>query len=827
MNPRRAWPIALAAVVVILASVAAVAPLAAQSLPEALEAIDRARVTTRILCITAHPDDEPGAVLAYLARGLHADLALLSITRGEGGQNALGPEQGPQLAILRTEELLAATRAYGVRLYFTRAPDFGYSKTTDETLKIWGDTALDDMVRVIRTFRPHVVINNWGGVHSGHGHHQSAGLLTPRAVTAAADPQVFPQQLTEGLKPWRATLLLQLSRGDAVSGWRVPYEQISPIWGKSYGELGLAGFVNHRTQGIAGFLNSPFLRRPISLLTPDGAKINPAQLAAGLPGLPMIPGVVTTFDELADRSLTQALAAAQRLDWQECAKHLGEAGVLITRWKEQVSQQPPGKAADALWELDRVRERVDGTLAMATALRIEAQADRSEIVAGETFSVRVNVHRRAEIPGDFGKPSLLLPPGWSVTKEEADPTGAVRFTLAIPKDAKVPNVTGDWMLPQPPPLVQARVHVVVAGYAFDVAAPVTGQHVTSTRVDTVPLTLTPAVTLALEPRQFVIVEKQPLKQLELVARVHSYAATAASVTAGLEAPAGWQVSSPQPLEFTGAGDQLVRFTVIPPAKIAAGNYALKAYAQRGADTLRTSLEPLPSLPTRLWSEPAVAAVHAFDVTVPENLRVGYIAAENDPIPDALHRLGVQVELLDPVALAFGDLGRFDAIAIGIRAYELREDLARANQRLLDYASAGGTLVAQYQRENTWTALKPAPFPATVGSPTVRTTDENSPVRFLAPDHPVLNYPNKITQDDFKGWVQERGLYFWSQWDPRYQPVLALRDPGEEETTGGLVYARTGNGVYIYTGLAFFRQLPEGVPGAYRLFVNLLSQSKAR
>jgi len=437
----------------------------------------------------------------------------------------------------------------------------------------------------------------------------------------------------------------------------------------------------------------------------------------------------------------------------------------------------------------------------------------------------VEARGRTEVLDQAVKPSLALPVAWRITKEETDPAGGIRFTVAIPKDAKTPHSPDEWMLPGPPPLVEARMRAVVNGYAFQVEAPVVAQRATSTRVDTLPLTLVDAVTLALEPRQFVVAEKRPPKQLELLARVHSYSTSAAEVTVGVNAPEGWQSLSPQRLEFTGPGDQLVRFGVAPPAEAAAGNYSLQAYAQRGADIFRTSVEPLPSLPTRLWSEPAVATVHVFDVAVPEGLRVGYVAAENDPIPEALRQLGVDVELLDPVALAFSDLHRFDAIAIGIRAYELRDDLARANERLLGYAAAGGTLVVQYQRENVWSALKPAPYPATIGNPTVRITDENSPVRFLVPDHPVLTFPNKISQEDFKGWVQERGLYFWSHFDSRYLPVLALRDPGEEEATGGLVYARIGKGVYIYSGLAFFRQLPEGVSGAYRLFVNLLSQSR--
>jgi len=812
----------------LLVGVLAAEPLRAQSLPETLEAIAKARVTTRILFITAHPDDEAASPLSYGSH-LGVDMALLTLTRGEGGQNAIGPEQGPQLAIIRTAELLAATRGYGVQLYFTRAPDFGYSKTLDETLRIWGDTVLEDMVRVIRTFRPHIIINGWDSTHSGHGNHQASGYLTPKAFAAAADPKAFPGQLAQGLGPWRASLLLQPTRPDDPGGWVVPTDEISPIWGKTYREMGLEALANHRSQGLPGFLNAPFLRRNYALARADGAKLDPAVLARPLAVLAdRLPGdesLLRPVLEEADKSLAAAYQAALGLDWRGAARALARGGRQVAQLKAELGAQWADKAADLQWELARVQERIDTALAKAAALSIEARADRSELVAGETFSVRMETHPRANVLDELGKPGLALPAGWRVTKEETGPDGVVRFTVAMPKDAMTPHGPGDWMLPFPPPLVSAQVRAVVEGYAFEVTAPVTALHITSTRVDMVPVMLVPAVTLALEPRRFVVAEKRPPRQLELLARVHSYSASAAKVTVGVDAPEGWRVAAPTPIEFPGPGDQLVRFLVTPSAKIAAGNHALKCWASRDGEKFSTSVGPLPSLPTWLWSEPATVRIHVFDVAVPAGLRVGYVAAENDPTPDALRQLGVQVELLDPVALAFSDLRRFDAIAIGIRAYELREDLARTNQRLLDYAAAGGTLVVQYQRENVWTALKPAPYPASMSQPAARITDENSPVRILAPDHPALNFPNKITQDDFKGWVQERGLYFWSGFDSRYQPLLAMHDPDEEDVTGGLLYARYGNGVYIYTGLAFFRQLPEGVAGAYRLFINLLSQAK--
>jgi len=264
------------------------APGTGPGLPETIEAIDSARVTTRILYITAHPDDESAAVLTYLARGLHADVVLLSLTRGEGGQNALGPEQAPQLGLIRTQELLAATRGYGVKLYFTRACDFGFSKTPAETEKIWDDAVLEDMVRVIRAFRPNIVINHWGGVHTGHGHHQTSGLWTPLAVKLAADPRFHPEishELTrDGVPtPWNGggteVQILDLDRSEHPKGYLLPLDDISPLYGKSWRQIGLDAFVNHHTQGIAGFLNSPFIMRPIALVREDGKPFDPSTLA--------------------------------------------------------------------------------------------------------------------------------------------------------------------------------------------------------------------------------------------------------------------------------------------------------------------------------------------------------------------------------------------------------------------------------------------------------------------------------------------------------------------------------------------------------------------
>jgi LmbE family N-acetylglucosaminyl deacetylase len=841
------------------------APGTGPGLPETIEAIERARVTTRILYVTAHPDDESASVLTYLARGLHADVTLLSLTRGEGGQNDLGPEQAPQLGLIRTQELLAATRGYGVKLLFTHAPDFGFSKTPEETQKVWGDQVLEDMVRVIRTVRPTIVINNFGGVHGGHGHHQAAGLLTPKAVQLAADPSFKLRRITsdeeEDTGVWgdrRPVVVLDLDRSEKPQGYILPLDDISPLYGKSWREIGTDAFSNHHTQGITAFLGSPFFRRPIGLKREDGSQLDPALLVERLGPLDEDYEVgnksVDPLMRAVDSALVAARDAASRLDYKSAAESL----VTAARKIEQVpappaSAQVPAPAASLARSLKRKHEKIDAALALVAGLRLDAQADRSELVAGETFTVRVEPHVRAGILGDFKAPGVAMPADWTIAKEESEPGGALRFTIDVPQNAQPVHeskaIGFKAFLPEPPPLLVASQEAVLDGYTLSVTAPVMSVHATSTRADRVAPRVVPAYTLVVEPKQVVEIPGKPRKPFEILLRVHSYATQPGRVTAGLDVPRGWTSSAPAELKFDGVGDEYARFQVTPPVQIAAGNFKIGAHVTTNSGhgpaakdpRFSLSLEPLPTLPTQFWIEPAQVLVRSCAIEVPANLQVGYITAESEPVPEALRELGIRVDLLDPAALAFGDLSHFNAIIVGVRAYELRSDLPGANHRLLDYVSNGGTLVVQYERDFVWDKASFAPYPALISPPTPpakegappaaprplpRITDENSPVKFLKPDDPLLNRPNKITRTDFHGWVQERGLYFWTEFDPKYTSVLAMNDPGEPPLNGGLVYTHLGKGMYIYTGIAFFRQLPEGVPGAYRLFVNLLSASSS-
>jgi LmbE family N-acetylglucosaminyl deacetylase len=814
-------------------------PVSAQSLPEAVEAIHKSRINTRILFITAHPDDEWSSLLAYLSHGLDADVALLTITRGQGGQNAIGPEQDGQLGVIRTEELLAAGKYYGVHQYFTRALDTGYVKTPEQAKKIWGGVALEDMVRVIRTYRPDVVVNGWGGVRSGHGHHQASGILTPQAVAAAADPKMYPEQIAEGLPPWKVTLETRLARDGSTAGAvQLPVNEVSPLWGNSYVEMGMEGHAQHRSQGTPAFFGNAFFRRPIYLVKED--EKGPAgsfdvkllaepltSLTARFPGLEqrLAPGLAS-----ADQNLAAAAKSALDLDRAAAANSLAAAGKEIAALRAQLAKRSDDDTKSALWELDRAKDQIDLALADDIAIPFEARASRHELVAGENFSVDAVISGEPAAPARWtlNASSFLVPSGWNVTSADSKESDATRFDVAIPADAKVPSRPGDVILPFPPPLVRLALPVNVAGYDFTIERPVNSVEATTTGISTYPLELVPAVTLTVEPKQIMVPEKRAAAPVKLFARVRYHGTKNVHVSVALDPPKGWTVQLPKisgPLEFSGAGDRLVQFVVTPPAGVPAGAYTLHPSARIGDEVFTTSLAPIPTLPTRNWSEPAEAKIHVLNLVVPAGLRVGYIAADNDPLPEILRQLGIRVDMLDDVALAFGDLSQYDAITVGIRAYELRQDLLRANSRLLNYVKRGGTLLVQYQRDFAWNSELPAPFKATMPEQTSRVTDANSPVNFLVPDSPLLNTPNKITLADFQGWVQERGLYFWGTFDLKYTPVLGLKDPGEPETKGSLVYARYGQGLYIYTGLSFFRELPAGVPGAYRLFVNLLSQTK--
>lgn len=822
-----------------VAAISAGIPLPSNSVPNEVAAIDKARVSTRILFTTAHPDDEWSSLLTYLAHGLHAHVALMTLTRGEGGQNAIGSEQGGELATLRTHELLSADSYYGVTQFFSRAPDFGFTTDVPRTMKIWGDVPVEDMVRVIRTYRPQVVINGWGGVHSGHGNHQVSGILTPQAVAKAADPNAFPGQIAEGLKPWKVALLLQGARGDTSDAVKIPVNDISPLLGDSYIDIGMEGHAQHRSQGTPAFFGNRFFRRPMYLVRENSNEepagtFDPKLLAQPITAIASaFPDLQSTMQPVlasVDQDLDAARSSALKLDRTAAANSLAQVGKKIESLRSQIAGSNSGEKADALWEINRQRESMDEALAAVVDVDPMVTADRIELVAGDEFHVTLSFPNDPPVPAHLAvnDSTLELPSGWTATIENRQGEGGeYQFTVAVPRGAKAPSSPAYAVLPFPPPLVSLALKANVDGYEFAIRKPVEYLKATTTGISSYPLELVPAVTLTVQDPEIMVPVKRASEQRTLLTRVRYHGAKPANVSVGIDLPAGWTSKPVALLAFSSAGDQLTHFSVQPPSRVEPGAYVLHPFAKLDGETFRTSVEPIPNLPTRDWSDADNVTVHVLNLVVPEGLRVGYISGDSDTVPDILRQIGIRVDMLDEAALAFGNLSQYDAIVVGIRAYELRPDVVRANGRLLGYVRNGGTLLVQYERDFAWNKLVPSPFPATMPDQTSRVTVPTAPVRFLAPQNPLLNYPNKITQEDFKGWVQERGLYFWGDFDKQYQPVLGIADPGKPETNGSLVYARLGKGVYIYTGLSFFRELPAGVPGAYRLFVNLVSQTPRR
>jgi LmbE family N-acetylglucosaminyl deacetylase len=854
-------------------------------LAPSVEAINQARVATRVLYITAHPDDEDSGLLAYLARGCDADVSLLTLTRGQGGQNAVGPEQDGQLGVVRTTELLAAGSHYGVHQYFTRVIDTGFSKTPQWTMAIWGDQMpMEDMVRVIRTLRPDVVINGWGGVRNGHGQHQTSGILTPVAVANAADPTKFPDQIKEGLPAWKVPLELRPAnsgfgpggpgaggrggrgngggRGDGApagaNGAPPPADvppaapatpptpsvaistgDISPLWGMSYLAMGAEGHGQQPSQGTPQLFGGGFRRNSnLAIETPSGGLggVFDAQLlhqpitslAARYPGLQSI---MTQPLASADQALAAASTQELALDRTAAAHSLVTAAKQIAALRDQVAGKSGAEKTQALFDLDRLHEKIDRALVSVVSPSLALNSDRHELVAGENFTVTANLSDKLAVDAQapMESSSLEVPTGWTVSPPSRQGNGPFRFNVTIPAGAKPPALsTWEQIIPFPTPLVRFVLPITLDGYTFKAEREVEFSAAKTTKVEIDPLEMVPAVTLTVEPPEIMVSAKHASAPIKLFARVRYHGVQATKVSIGVDVPKGWTAQTVAPLDFAAAGDQLVRYTITPPPSLGPGAYPLHPYAKIGDETFRTSLEAIPTLPSRDWSEPNDATVHVLDLNMPTGLHVGYIASDNDPLPEVLRQLGIQVDLLDEVALAFGDLDHFDSIVVGIRSYELRPDVARANPRLLDYVKNGGTLVVQYERDSAWGPDGKGPYPSKMdGSKSntlARTTDPNSPVQFLAPENPILNTPNKITQDDFKGWVQERGTYYLDTWDSHYVPVLGLQDPNEPVVNGSLVYAKYGKGVFIYAGLVFFRELPAGVPGAYRLFTNLISQT---
>ena len=786
-------------------------------------ALDRLPVLGSVLLVSAHPDDENAALLAYVARGRNARSAYLALTRGDGGQNLIGSEKGELLGLIRTQELLAARRIDGGEQFFTRAVDFGFSKSAEETFGKWGhDTILADVVWTVRRFRPDVIVI---GVSGGHGHHQAAGILAREAYTAAADKTRFPEQL-RWVEPWQAKRLVsggfgggRGGGGGAAGGIRMDTGEFNPLLGYSYTEIAGMSRSMHRTQGVG----SPERRGP---------SVSSMAVVEGAPSKgDIFDGIDITWNRLPGGT--------------PVAKRLEEAArTFVDEQPEKVipllvKARPLIAAIKDPWATLKLQQ-LDEAIALCAGLYLDASTDRYAVVPGESLQVNFEATNRSQYPLALTGVKLEGIPG-ALAEEFAPVTLAYnqpnRRSLRITIPADQPHSQPYWLrkpgngftyvvddqqlvgLPETPPVLRAHIRIQAGSETIDFIRPVVRRYVSRTEGETTrPLVVVPPVALSITEPVSVFPDAKP-KPVEVLLRAN---AASQSGELGIEVPQGWRVQ-PVSGQFklgTAGEETTLSFTVTPPA----GNTRaqLRAVARVGGKEISSGMLVIeyPDIPPQTVFPTSTAVLVRTDVKTLAK-KVGYIMGAGDEVPAALRQLGCEVTMLGAEDLALGDLSRFDAIVAGVRAFNVRSDLLANQQRLMDYVQRGGTLVVQY---NTVGAQGTGPYPIQIGSS--RVTVEEAPVTFPNPQHVLLNAPNKITQEDFRGWVQERGLNFPSQWDQRYETVLESHDPGEGPLPGGNLYVRYGKGAYVYTAYAWFRELPAGVPGAFRIFANFLSAGKS-
>jgi LmbE family N-acetylglucosaminyl deacetylase len=742
------------------------------------------REPRRVLVIGAHPDDEDTELITILSRGMGVETAYLSLTRGEGGQNLIGDELGPALGVVRTEELLAARAVDGGRQFFTRAIDFGFSKSAEETLTFWPrDEVLADIVRVIRRFRPHVIVSVWSGTTAdGHGHHIASGLLAREAFDAAQQPDRFP---ADGLAHWQPLKFYRDYRATGP-GTTLQGGVLDPITGHSYRQIAARSRSQHRSQDM-GTLEEvgPSERRIV--LEAVASHLNLAADTA------LFAGVAASEVDHAAANATQLLGHDVVLD-AYTPDHEVVPGqpipVTLVAWNAGIDTVRAGFAWDeGAGNRFVVRERPP------------CLDDEMTVPPGVVARCIVDMQVRPEATAD--EPYFLRsPPDGAMYHWDGDPD--------IWGDAFGAVLSGEFTI--------RGVDGVVARARVPVTARSLSQELGEVRR---PVHVVPRVMLTLTPGRM-LWPAGSVRQTFTVTAQHG-APDSTSVEVRLRVPEGWQVSPAHTETFATPGEErALRFDVERPSTVAEGTFTLVAEAIAGADTFRIGIERVnyPHISAQHLVHPAEAVVTVAPVRFAEGRTVGYVRGAADRIPEVLAAAGVDVtvlDLADPTVVLDG----FDAIVIGPRAYEVHPALARLHPRLLAWAARGGTLITQYQQYQYLAGGFP-PVPLTIGRPHDRVTDETAEVTLLDPTHRALRGPNRIDRSDFAGWVQERGLYFARTWDPGWTPLLEMHDPGEAPLRGALLVAPYDRGTVVYTGMAFFRQLPAAVPGAWRLFANLLA-----
>ena len=826
---RRSVPVGLLLAVSLLQG----QPTPLRGAAELQELLDRLNVVGTVLMLGAHPDDENTAVLAYFARGRHLRTVYLSATRGEGGQNLIGTEQGALMGVIRTHELLEARRIDGGEQEFAGVVDFGYTKTAEEALSVWGEhTLLRNMVHVIRKVRPDVIVSRFPPRpgSGGHGHHTAVGWTGPLAFEAAADPGQFTEL---GLPAWRTRRYyynlptfnrqMEEAAGRGEGRLRLELGEYDPVLGKSYAEIAGESRSMHRSQGMGSGQRKGSVPAYFEFVAGERG------------GEGLFSGIDTGWSRIA--GARQVGANLQRArDQYDPRKPDVILPFLLNAYRDLASLSGP--------EVEYKRSELQRAIELASEIWVDATADRWDAAPGSEIEITAQALRRSESPWEWRATRLEGVVDISLDgrpKLELNRVAARSATVTIPEQACYsqpywlrtetadgPNCEDAGDTPGPAAVLRAVFEFrTPEGIDIEIDKPVLYRWIDrSVGERSRPLAVVPAITVAFSQQNRIFPDTTPTPiRVRLASSVGKTAGTV-----HLQAPGGWSVSpESRQVRFERRGqEQTAEFELTPPARRSGGE--LTATVLLDGRQISSGMQTIEydHIPMTPVFPPASMRVERFDVQLLSKA-IGYVMGAGDKIPEALAQMGATITLLSAEELAAGELDRYDAIVTGIRALNTRPDLLAARERLLTYVENGGTLVVQYNtasfrgRGGGATATL-APYPMTPSR--LRVTDERAAIEFPSGEHALLSAPNKITRSDFDGWVQERGLYFMSGWDDRYDAVLACADPGDSPLGGGMLYARFGEGVYIFTGYSWFRQLPAGVPGAYRIFANLISAGKA-
>lgn len=817
------WCLVLGALTAVSA-LGAVEPL---SSPEILQQLKSFNEWGSVLYVAAHPDDENTLLIAYLARGRNYRTAYLSATRGDGGQNVLGPEFGQELGVARTQELLAARRLDGGRQFFTRAIDFGFSKDYLETMGIWDRRqVVADMVRVIRTFRPDVVVTRFSLQPGGtHGHHTASAVLALEAFRLAGQATAFPEQLTT-LRPWQPRRILVNGRGDAggANSLSIDISGNDPVTGMSFGELAARSRSMHKTQGFGNFNGGGGGR----------SRAESFQLLDGTPAShDLMDGIDTTWNRIPGGAEIGAQVSAIITNFNAQDPAASVPALLKVRAQLTALKSTDPVVAEKSAQLDRILQSCLG-------LSVTTTVADAEVVPGEAFQVQYRATVTSAIPvrwlpvrhpwlnddltsGD----SLPLAPQAAASRV-ASVTLPANSPVSQPYWLRQEGTPGMFQVddpaligrPENPPVLPVAYTFEVGGQTLtipdepvQVTSDMRPEHLRRLQVIP-PASLHFSTPVAL----FKPGESRP------VAVVITANRAGAAGTLRLQAPVDWKVD-PEQLDFslvTPGKPQTFGFTITAPATETLGRF-VASVTIGGVNYQNDRVEiNYRHIPFQLLQPVATLKAVSLDLKT-RGHNVGYLPGAGDSVAENLTQMDYAVTRLTDADLNPQTLRDLDAVVIGVRAFNVRTNLNARLPALFDYVKSGGTVVAQYNRPDGLKTDRLAPYDLKIAN--LRVTDETAAVTLLAPDHPVLNTPNKITSADFAGWVQERGIYFPSEWSTNFTPILACHDPGEEPLKGSLLVAKYGQGYFVYTGLVFFRQLPAGVPGAYRLFANLVSLGK--